>query len=433
MNIRDKLDIVLITYNRKNFLEKTLLQIFAENSPIKDFDITVLNNASTDGTDELVNEYCSKYSNLKHVKNKHNIGGNANIVKAYTEYANKEYIWLLCDNDTYNLDSWREVEYAIENDFDCILTKFCQNTYSEIFHQANFVPSAIYSTKIITDTVVANMYDNIRNLFPHLALIAKVINDKKKVYIVKKDIVNIGINPDLKIMYVRNMNYDEISLSRRMMFWSVGFFNSIELVNDRKKQIEIIDGLRHFHNSLFDLFKTIIIYNQVLRDDYSYNLEQIFRILSFKQRLKFIFAYILVKISCKNYKYWFIRYKEEWEEYFETVNEQKYIETLSKKLKDKKILLYGAGLMAKVLLENYDFSGLDIVGICDKRFENAGSEDSFYNIKTFNPNELENIDFDVILFTLKECKKIKHVLKLNGINKKMVSAIKLNNKYALRI
>ena len=55
--MKEKLDIVIITYNRKDFLKKTFEQILAENSPIKDFDITILNNASDDGTSELVEEY----------------------------------------------------------------------------------------------------------------------------------------------------------------------------------------------------------------------------------------------------------------------------------------------------------------------------------------------------------------------------------------
>ena len=87
-----------------------------------------------------------------------------------------------------------------------------------------------------------------------------------------------------------------------MMFWSVGFFNSIELITDRKKQIEIIDDLKHFHKNLFELFMSIIIYNQLFEENYSYNLEQILRVLNFRQKTKFILAYITVKFSLKNYK-----------------------------------------------------------------------------------------------------------------------------------
>ena len=115
--MENKLGIVLITYNRKNFLEETFNQIFADNSPIKNFDITVLNNNSTDGTSELINDYCKKFPNLKHVINKINIGGNANIAKAFAEYSNKDYIWVICDNDTYDWSAWQEVENAIKSDF----------------------------------------------------------------------------------------------------------------------------------------------------------------------------------------------------------------------------------------------------------------------------------------------------------------------------
>ena len=83
MDLKEKIDIILITYNRKELLGKTLEQIFAPESTIRDFEITVLNNASDDGTTELVNEYCTNYSNLKQIVNRRNIGGCGNIAKAF--------------------------------------------------------------------------------------------------------------------------------------------------------------------------------------------------------------------------------------------------------------------------------------------------------------------------------------------------------------
>lgn len=41
MYIKENLQIILITYNRKNYLQRTFDQIFADNSPIKGFDITI--------------------------------------------------------------------------------------------------------------------------------------------------------------------------------------------------------------------------------------------------------------------------------------------------------------------------------------------------------------------------------------------------------
>ncbi|UKI41571.1 MAG: glycosyltransferase [Candidatus Melainabacteria bacterium] len=85
MTLSDVLEIILITYNREKFLKRTFEQIFDnEKSPVRNLDVTILDNNSTDGTSDLINEYQEKFSNIKHEKNLRNIGGNANIAKAYT-------------------------------------------------------------------------------------------------------------------------------------------------------------------------------------------------------------------------------------------------------------------------------------------------------------------------------------------------------------
>ena len=63
--MKTTLEIILITYNRKSHLRETLNWLFAENSPVKDLDITILNNKSTDGTTELIEEYKKTLSEHK--------------------------------------------------------------------------------------------------------------------------------------------------------------------------------------------------------------------------------------------------------------------------------------------------------------------------------------------------------------------------------
>ena len=74
--------------------------------------ITILDNASTDGTSDLIKEYFKKFPNIVHIRHNRNIGGNANIVRAF-ESATKEYLWILCDDDFYCWDYWNELEQAI--------------------------------------------------------------------------------------------------------------------------------------------------------------------------------------------------------------------------------------------------------------------------------------------------------------------------------
>ena len=53
-SISDSLDIFLITYNRAKSLDKTLSQILSVESPIRDFEIQIIDNNSTDNTREIV-------------------------------------------------------------------------------------------------------------------------------------------------------------------------------------------------------------------------------------------------------------------------------------------------------------------------------------------------------------------------------------------
>lgn len=432
MSIKEKLDIVLVTYNRKELLNKTFEQIFADNSLIKDFDIIVLNNASTDGTTELINEYCINYPNIKHIVNNKNIGGNANIAKALIEIPKKDYVWVLCDNDTYDWSSWTEIENAVEEGKDAIFTRNCKYEIADIFYTATLASGCIYKTNLIDSTVIENIYDFIKYLFPHLAPIANVINNKKSIYIVSKDIVHSGINPGHDGSFTRGMDLDNLNESRRNIFWSVGYFNSLELINDKNQRSKIIDGLRHYHKSLFDLFKTVMVKNKIHYNNYPNNLKQIFRMLNLRQKIKFITAFFLINLSLKNYEFYEIRSKEQWIKYFKSIEEQKYLDKLAEKFKGKRVLLYGAGIISEVILEKYDLSKINIIGIADKRFERT-NETEFMGLKTIKPDEIKNVDSDYILITLKLFDKIKISLAKSGINKKMFSAIKKNNKYAVRM
>jgi glycosyltransferase involved in cell wall biosynthesis len=430
-NINEKLDIIIVTYNRKEFLKKTFEQIFADNSPIKSFDITVLNNASTDGTFELVEEYRLKYPNLKHIINNRNINGNPNISKALVEIPQKDYVWVLSDNDDYDWSVWNEVEIAVQNRTDAIFTRNCPDSIASIFYTATLVSGCIYRTGIITSAVIENIYNYIKFLFPHLAMIAQVINKNGSYSIVSKDIVHSGINPEHDKSFVRGLDREDLSEDRKNIFWSVGYFSTVSLITDKKKRSEIIDGARHYHKSLFDLFKTAMVKNKVLYKNYPNNFMQIFRVLNFRQKFKFILAFLIINFSFKNYKFYEIRSAEQWADYFTTIKEQRYIDKLAKKLQEKKIVLYGAGIISEILIKNFDLSKLNIIAISDKRFERTG-EKEFFGIKTIKPSELKNTDFNAVVFTLKLYKKIEKSLKTSGINKKMYSIIKKDNKYPVR-
>ena len=86
--------------------------------------------------------------------------------------------------------------------------------------------------------------------------------------------------------------------------------------------------------------------------------------------------------------------------YLKQVRAQRQINKLAKKYKNKKIVLYGAGLFAKILLENYNCSKLNIVAICDKKYTNL--KEPFCGYQTISPQVLTDFDCDVILVSVIE-------------------------------
>ena len=297
MGLKNQLDIFLITYNRDEALDKTLEMISADNSPIKDFTIRIIDNNSADNTLEVIKKHQTRNKNLHCLRNKYNIGGNANIMKAFY-LAEKEYVWILADNDYYCWESWYEVEKAAAAKYDAIMVSNygCpQISIAQLCNQATFLPGVIYKTSNIDDTVMGNMAFNISNMFPHFALFSKLINENKKIYIVETGIVEIGNNNDKKTgkhIYTRGYN-DSVHPLMRDMLWLSGYANSLHLIKDKKLRSEIISSdIFIIPFTSCRMFKL----NKKLGRNNFYNILSIFCVLNISDKIKFIINYIVYKL-----------------------------------------------------------------------------------------------------------------------------------------
>ena len=245
--LKIKLQIYLITYNRLEHLKRTFNQILSENSPIKDFDITILDNASNDGTSEYIDEYCNKFSNIKHIRHKVNIGGNASICRAFELGASsgKEYVWVLCDDDYYDWTNWDEVLEQMEQKTDII----CVSNYffpdkeefkNKVYQipQLTFVPAGIYRTELINNDVLLSMYENIFTMFQQSCITISAINRNKKIKVLSKPIVFNGLHyadACKAIEYTRGSNdNEEIMKRRRDTKWILGYSNVLSLLENKK-------------------------------------------------------------------------------------------------------------------------------------------------------------------------------------------------------
>lgn len=304
MSIKEKLQICLITYNRKKYLKHTLDRLINENSPVKDIDIIILDNASTDGSSELIDEYCNNYKNLKHIRRQINIGGNANICRAFELGATcgKDYFWVLCDDDDFDWTNWAEIENAIlQNKYDLLFTctRLIRNRsdIAQLMHQATFIPACIYASKRLNDEVMQNIYNTINLMFSQVMLSADIIcNSLDKVYIVNRDIV---IRPEPleegDNTIVRGRNITLIHPDTLNIFWHIGFIRAIQIVKNKKLRDYIVQNVRFtdiFDQSFYEYLLFIIDYNYKFKNGCIINLADLFLLLNTKQKCTMLRAII---------------------------------------------------------------------------------------------------------------------------------------------
>jgi glycosyltransferase involved in cell wall biosynthesis len=214
-DIRRHLEIIVITYNRSLFLDKTLNSL--AKSPFATCNITILNNASTDNTLDVCNKYKNIFSCLNTITHKINIGGNANILRA-VEISNGKYTWILADDDEYDFADCDDIfNVIVEGKVDLIHVgahtdvpwdwgrrldtprNLLRDGYL-FFRSSSFIPCNIFKTASFYPYVISG-YDNVTNFYPHMPFLMSFYENDKNIYVSKKQIVkavmgNQGYSPE---------------------------------------------------------------------------------------------------------------------------------------------------------------------------------------------------------------------------------------------
>ena len=93
-----KLSICIATYNRADFIGKTLDSITPQLT--NEVELVVVDGASTDKTQEIVEAYVSSGSNVRYVRLPKKGGVDQDYCKS-VELADGEYVWLFTDDDLF--------------------------------------------------------------------------------------------------------------------------------------------------------------------------------------------------------------------------------------------------------------------------------------------------------------------------------------------
>lgn len=139
-----KISLIMLTYNRKEFLERSLTCCTQQD--FLSYEIILVNNASTDGSDVICEKYAEQQENLRYVKNDNsNIssGRNLGISKAQGEYV------LFVDDDDYFSPQLLSslYEMAEQQGYDAVICGSTKETEGVLFPNSTGDAFEIYTGK----------------------------------------------------------------------------------------------------------------------------------------------------------------------------------------------------------------------------------------------------------------------------------------------
>ena len=109
-------------------------------------------------------------------------------------------------------------------------------------------------------------------------------------------------------------------------------------------------------------------------------------------------------------------------------NFKKRLEELKVKLKDKKILLYGGGLLLELICKYYDLSSLNIIGVADKRCQSF-DDSKFCGFNLYSPKQILELNPDYVVIATRKVIPIAEYLYFNYLKNskiKLISLVKKN-------
>lgn len=129
IKLSNKLEIFILTYNRKEFLKKSIQSII--NSSYKDVKLTIIDNASVDGTDELLLKFKENYSNIYSIRQSKCSKTAWYNIQTAIKNANSEYVMIFHDDDVLHFQYIEAVLDILNSENDVDLICSARNVFTD--------------------------------------------------------------------------------------------------------------------------------------------------------------------------------------------------------------------------------------------------------------------------------------------------------------
>jgi glycosyltransferase involved in cell wall biosynthesis len=198
------LSIGIVTYNGQ-FLLKEVLEKIAEEIENKNVELIISDNASTDNTKSIIDEFRSKHPRTVYLRNSENIGFDANVNQVVSQ-ASGAFVWLMSDDDFINtggvdkvlqvIDQFPELSYIFVNYSNPLTLRVQEDTvcldWSQFIHDVHF-KNGLISSNIVNRKLWSELnmmqYDHCCWIHLAYALQALAPGFNRKGFIITDEIV----------------------------------------------------------------------------------------------------------------------------------------------------------------------------------------------------------------------------------------------------
>ncbi|MBQ2873323.1 MAG: glycosyltransferase [Bacilli bacterium] len=244
-----KVSIIIPAYNVENYIDKCLNSLVKQS--LKDIEIIVVNDGSTDNTQKVIDKYAKKYSNVIALEKEN--GGVSEARNLGLKKATGKYIGFLDSDDWIDKDMYKKLyQKAISEDFDIVAC----DTEAIFPDKKQYISSNIKNDFVSNKELMIDAYAVIWNKIYKKDLI-KEITFKK------------GMNfcEDVEFLYMVYSKAKKIGVIHEPLHNYLQREGSLTYVYDKKlyKLIEAMDDIIEYYkkNEIFDEYKEELEYTYV--------------------------------------------------------------------------------------------------------------------------------------------------------------------------
>ena len=140
-----KISFCIPTRNRSDTIPATIDSIISQN--IKDIEIVIVDGASTDGTEKIINNYKESSPNIIYYKRNECVGVDRDILKTVS-LSSGDYCWLMSDDDILTKGALKNIIEHLNNNpsISGLTTNYIQ--YNHLLKKGVFSPLQTFFSKL---------------------------------------------------------------------------------------------------------------------------------------------------------------------------------------------------------------------------------------------------------------------------------------------